>query len=93
MSTNQKILQSSFDDNYIKYKSKDAEEMSIDQRLDLVTFTGKIFNGKRHFCTVSVSKGKQQICQRLSPKYRIVITHELGYQDLAWMVDVTKFGD
>ena len=49
MSTNQKILQSSFDDNYIKYKTKDAEEMSIDQRLDLLTFTGKIFNGKRHF--------------------------------------------
>ena len=34
------------------------------------------------FCTVSVSKGKQQICQRLSPKYRIIITHVLGYQDL-----------
>ena len=49
MSTNQKILQSSFDDDYIKYKTKDAEEMSIDQRLDLLTFTGKIFNGKRHF--------------------------------------------
>ena len=41
MSTNQKILQSSFDDDYIKYKTKDAEEMSIDQRLDLLTFTGK----------------------------------------------------
>ena len=82
MSTNQKILQSSFDDDYIKYKTKDAEEMSIGQRLDLVTFTGKIFNGKRHFCRVSVSKGKQQICQRLSPKYRIIITYVLGYQDL-----------
>ena len=71
-----------FNEDYIKYKTKDAEEMSIDQRLDLVTFTRKIFNGKRHFCTVSVSKGKQQICQRLSPKYRIIITHVLGYQNL-----------